>query len=279
MYFSKMHGLGNDFVIFDRINQNFHISPDIIKKISHRNLGIGCDQVLFVEKSQKLNFDFYYRIFNADGCEVAQCGNGARCFAYFVYLKNLTKKREIYVYTNYSSLVLNIKNSNNIIVDMGKPQFNFNKHEVCTSNNLIVQNLKINTMLFKFGAVFLGNPHCVIIVKNIKKCNVDTIGKYFNQCGLFKDGVNVNFMQVVSKNNVILRVYERGVGETQACGSGACAAVVFGITNGLLDSQVIVNLPGGKLRILWKGLNHSVYMCGPAVHVYDGFIDQKFLIV
>ncbi|CAL4324726.1 Diaminopimelate epimerase [Buchnera aphidicola (Myzocallis carpini)] len=273
MYFSKMHGLGNDFVVIDNINQNVTFSIKMIKKLSNRNTGIGFDQLLLVEKSNNKKYDFYYRIFNSDGSEVFQCGNGARCFAYFVYLKKLTNKKKIFVKTYTSDICIKIINKNEIIVNMGKPKFNIHNIPKFHIDNFSLQTLNINNQIIQFGNIFIGNPHCIIVVHNIKKYPVGKIGKIINSnYNDFPDGVNVNFMEVISPNSIILRVYERGVGETQACGSGACASVVFGILQKILSSSVVVTLSGGNLKISWMGDTHSVYMSGPAEHVYDGYI-------
>ncbi|CAL4324634.1 Diaminopimelate epimerase [Buchnera aphidicola (Panaphis juglandis)] len=277
MSFSKMHGLGNDFIVFDKINQNFLLNSSIIQKISNRNTGIGCDQVLIVEKSNNIKFDFYYRIFNSDGSEASQCGNGARCFAYFVYLKKLTQKKSIIVKTKYNSLLINIIDKDNIIVNMGKPLFNINNIPNFSISNFQIHDIKVDNNIFYFSEIFIGNPHCVILVKDIDHAPVDTVGSFLNQNSRFKNGVNVNFMKIISSNHIMLRVYERGVGETQACGSGACASVVSGIIQNVLKKDVIVELMGGVLKISWGGFNHSVYMNGPAKHVYDGYINYSFL--
>ncbi|CAL4043674.1 Diaminopimelate epimerase [Buchnera aphidicola (Phyllaphis fagi)] len=272
MFFSKMHGLGNDFVIINKINQNFYLSSHIITKLSNRYTGIGFDQLLIIEKSKHPKYDFYYRIFNANGSEVTQCGNGARCFAYFVYLKKITNKKIIILQTKTNNIHIKICNKNNIEVNIGKPIFNPTKIPMLFPNMFKKYHIKINNKKIEFGAVFIGNPHCIIIVDNIKTYPVHTIGNLLSKHYLFPNHMNINFMQIINTNHILLRVYERGVGETQACGSGACASVVIGIMWNLLKSVVTVTLPGGNLKIYWKGLNHSIYMIGPAEHVYDGQI-------
>ncbi|WP_343128185.1 diaminopimelate epimerase [Buchnera aphidicola (Takecallis taiwana)] len=277
--FSKMHGLGNDFVILDRINQEFNLSKQVIQKISNRNTGIGFDQLLIVEHAKNIKYDFYYRIFNSDGSEVAQCGNGARCFAYFIYLKKMTIKTTLMVQTQNSHIIIQIINKNNIIVNMGKPQFNLLNIPKFILNNFRLNTFTVNDCIIKYGTIFIGNPHFITIVKNIKNYPVCRIGKILNNHSFFPDGINVNYMQVVSNEHIILRVYERGVGETQACGSGACASVVFGIIQGILKNHVIVTLPGGDLQVRWNGFGHDVYMTGPAEYVYDGYISERFFKV
>ncbi|CAL4043802.1 Diaminopimelate epimerase [Buchnera aphidicola (Takecallis arundicolens)] len=275
LYFSKMHGLGNDFVILDRINQEFYLSSKIVQKISDRNTGIGFDQLLIVESAKNINYDFYYRIFNANGSEVAQCGNGARCFSYFIYLKNMTKKRNIIVKTKNSHISIQFINKKNIIVNMGKPKFNELNIPEFVLKNFSLKTISIHDYTITYGTIFIGNPHCVIIVNNINQYPILNIGKLLNNHPLFPEGVNVNYIQVISADQIILRVYERGVGETQACGSGACASVIFGIIQGILKKKVLVTLPGGNLEISWNGFGHDVYMTGPAEHVYDGYINKK----
>lgn len=277
IYFSKMHGLGNDFIILDRINQKFLLSCEIIKKMSNRYTGIGFDQLLIVEESQNINCDFYYRIFNANGSEVAQCGNGARCFAYFLHLKKIFKKKKIILQTQTGNIIIEFINKNNIIVNMGKPKFNGINVPSFQYENFYLTKINMHNEQIIFGTIFIGNPHCIILVKNIKFCPIHDIGIFLNNHHIFPQGINVNFVQIISPNHIVLRVYERGVGETQACGSGACAAVIFGIIKGFLQNQVVVTLPGGDLEILWNGFKHSVYMKGPAEHVYDGCIKMNFL--
>lgn len=279
LYFSKMHGLGNDFVILDRINQEFHLSSKIVQKISHRNTGIGFDQLLIVENSKNINYDFYYRIFNANGSEVAQCGNGARCFSYFTYLKKMTKKKNIIVQTQNSHIVIQFIDKNNIIVNMGNPKFNVLNIPKFTLKNFSLKTIRIHDHIITYGTIFIGNPHCIIIVKNLHQYPISDIGQLLNNHPLFPEGVNVNYMQIISADHIILRVYERGVGETQACGSGACASAIFGVIQGILKKTVFVTLPGGNLKISWNGFGHDVYMTGPAEHVYDGYINKRFFQV
>ncbi|OOF71059.1 diaminopimelate epimerase [Rodentibacter caecimuris] len=272
MHFSKMHGLGNDFVVIDAVTQNVYFTPDIIKRLSDRHCGIGFDQLLVVEPPYDPELDFHYRIFNADGSEVSQCGNGARCFARFVTLKGLTNKKDILVSTQKGKMVLTVKDNGMIRVNMGEPiweptkiPFIANKFE----KNYILRT-DLRTVLC--GAVSMGNPHCVVTVENIRHVDVEQLGPLLESHERFPERVNVGFMQVLSLNHIKLRVYERGVGETKACGSGACAAVAVGIMQGILNKNVQVDLPGGSLVIEWEGPGKPLYMTGDATHIYDGFI-------
>ena len=272
MQFSKMHGLGNDFVVVDGVTQNVFFTSETIQRLADRHRGIGFDQLLLVEPPYDPELDFHYRIFNADGSEVSQCGNGARCFARFVTLKGLTNKKDIAVSTQKGNMVLTVKDDNQIRVNMGEPiwepakiPFTANKFE----KNYILRT-DIQTVLC--GAVSMGNPHCVVQVDDIQTSNVEQLGPLLESHERFPERVNAGFMQIINKEHIKLRVYERGAGETQACGSGACAAVAVGIMQGLLNKRVQVDLPGGSLIIEWDGVGHPLYMTGEATHVYDGFI-------
>ena len=272
MQFSKMHGLGNDFVVVDGVTQNVFFTSETIQRLADRHRGIGFDQLLLVEPPYDPELDFHYRIFNADGSEVSQCGNGARCFARFVTLKGLTNKKDIAVSTQKGNMVLTVKDDNQIRVNMGEPiwepakiPFTANKFE----KNYILRT-DVQTVLC--GAVSMGNPHCVVQVDDIQTANVEQLGPLLESHERFPERVNAGFMQIINKEHIKLRVYERGAGETQACGSGACAAVAVGIMQGLLNNRVQVNLPGGSLIIEWNGVGHPLYMTGEATHVYDGFI-------
>ena len=236
MQFSKMHGLGNDFVVVDAITQNVYFTPEIIKRLSDRHRGIGFDQLLIVEPPYDPDLDFHYRIFNADGSEVSQCGNGARCFARFVRLKGLIDKKDISVSTQKGKMILTVKDDGQVRVNMGEP---------------IWEPAKIPFSANKF------EKNYILRTENHER---------------FPERVNAGFMQILNRGHIKLRVYERGAGETQACGSGACAAAAVGIMQGLLDSKVQVDLPGGSLIIEWQGEGHPLYMTGDAVHVYDGNI-------
>lgn len=272
MQFSKMHGLGNDFMVVDGITQSVYFSEDVIRRLADRNLGIGFDQLLLVEPPYDPELDFHYRIFNADGSEVEQCGNGARCFARFVRLKGLTNKKEINVSTAKGKIVLIVNDDETVRVNMGEPiwepakvPFIANKFE----KNYILRT-DIQTVLC--GVVSMGNPHCVLQVEDVKTANVEQLGPLLEHHERFPARANIGFMQVLNRKQIKLRVFERGAGETQACGTGACAAVAVGIMQGLLDNQVEVELPGGKLMIEWQGVGYPLYMTGDATFVYDGNI-------
>jgi diaminopimelate epimerase len=271
--FTKMHGLGNDFVIIDAINQHFDLTPERIRQISDRHFGIGFDQLLLVEKPVSSNADFKYRIFNADGGEVSQCGNGARCFARFVRDKNLSEKNGITVDTDAGQLLLHFDEENLITVNMGVP-----KHKPVEIPLLAEHESKFYTVTVKgsseqaFGAVSLGNPHAVIQVNDVNKAPVAELGQALESHPVFPERANIGFMQVIDRQHIKLRVFERGAAETLACGSGACAAAIIGIEQNLLDQEVRVELAGGKLKICWAGREAPVFMSGPAISVFEGNI-------
>ncbi|ROS02001.1 diaminopimelate epimerase [Sinobacterium caligoides] len=270
--FTKMHGCGNDFVVLDLITQRFNISEEFVRNIADRRFGIGCDQVLVVEPPQQPEIDFRYRIFNCDGSEVEQCGNGARCFARFVLDKRLTAKKRVSVETKSGIIELSITDHNQVVVDMGVPILNPAEIPFQAEAQAVAYSLDIADHTIQIGAISMGNPHAVLQVEDIDTELVDHLGPMLEIHPRFPKKVNVGFMEVVDRGQINLRVYERGVGETLACGTGACAAVVSGILRGLLDHQVTVNLPGGSLHIEWFGGEESVYMTGPAETVFDGQI-------
>jgi diaminopimelate epimerase len=270
--FSKMQGLGNDFMVIDAVTQNIFLSPDQIKKLARRHYGVGFDQLLLIEPPFDPELDFHYRIFNSDGCEVSQCGNGARCFARFVQQKGLTNKRQIKVSTNATKMTLELEKDGKVTVNMGKPNFEpkslpFKANQIETTYVLRVKDQTVFC-----SVVSLGNPHCVIEVDDIRKANVGEIGAALNQHERFPEGVNVGFMQIVRPNFVKLRVYERGVKETRACGSGACAAAAVGQMQGKLANKVKVELSNGYLMVETKPGSADILMTGPAQHVFDGQI-------
>ena len=272
MQFSKMHGLGNDFMVVDAVTQNIYFPTETIKRLADRHRGVGFDQLLVVEPPYDPELDFHYRIFNADGSEVAQCGNGARCFARFVTLKGKKKKKDIAVSTQNGKMLLTVKEDGNVRVNMGEPIWEPNKIPFTANKfekNYILRT-EIQTVLC--SAVSMGNPHCVVQVEDIQTANVEQLGPLLENHERFPERVNAGFMQVVNRHHIKLRVYERGTGETQACGSGACAAVAVGIMQGVLDNEVQVDLPGGSLTIEWQGEGHPLYMTGSATHVYDGVV-------
>jgi len=270
--FTKMHGLGNDFIVLDATVEAIELSTDVIQRLADRHLGIGFDQLLMVETSPVADSDFRYRIFNCDGSEVEQCGNGARCFAKFVTDKKLSEKREIPVLTTGGRIVLTLEADGQVTVDMGQPELAPAKIPFASNTQQVNYHHNIAGRHLNFAAVSMGNPHAVITVDDIDTANVEVIGSAFQNDPIFPSQVNVGFMQIVDRKTIRLRVYERGVGETMACGSGACAAIVAGHLQGLLDDTVTVILPAGNLRINWSGENSVVKMTGPATTVYHGTV-------
>jgi len=266
--FTKMHGIGNDFIVINNLNDVFNENSINIPKLANRHTGIGFDQLLIVESPERADIDFKYRIFNADGQEVQQCGNGARCFALYVYEKKLTSKRKLHVETLNGVIELIINDASSVTVNMGKPEFMPSKIPA----NLDNQYKKYLVNDTEMGILSMGNPHAVILANNIEHLEIDKTAKDIQNSGYFPEGVNVGFMQINSKSNISLRVFERGVGETQACGTGACAAVVFGVENDFLESKVRVSLPGGDLDINYEK-GSEVFMTGPAVFVFEGFVE------
>jgi diaminopimelate epimerase len=272
MQFSKMHGLGNDFMVVDAVTQNVFFSPETIRRLADRHLGVGFDQLLVVEPPYDPELDFHYRIFNADGSEVSQCGNGARCFARFVRLRGLTNKRDIHVSTASGRMVLSVTENERVKVNMGEPKFEPGEVPFRANKAEKTYIMRAGGETVLCGVVSMGNPHAVIQVDDIDLAAVETLGPLMENHERFPERANIGFMQVVSRQHIRLRVFERGAGETQACGSGACGAVAVGIQQGLLEGQVRVDLPGGRLDIAWKGPGQPLFMTGPAAHVYDGFI-------
>lgn len=270
--FTKMHGLGNDFVVIDAINQTVNLSPEQIRFMADRHFGIGFDQLLLVEKPVSDNADFKYRIFNADGSEVAQCGNGARCFARFVREKNLFSGDEIRVDTDSGQLVLSLTDNDQVMVNMGIPRHLPKEIPLLAEHESLHYPVEINGSVITFGAVSMGNPHAVIRVDDVLLASVAGWGQVLESHPLFPQRANIGFMQIVNPKHIKLRVYERGAAETLACGSGACAAVVIGIEMGLLNNDVAVDLPGGQLLITWAGRGKPVFMTGPATTVFEGTI-------
>ena len=262
--FTKMHGLGNDFVVIDAINQDIDLSEDEVRLIADRHFGVGCDQLLLVEVAELDNVDFVYRIFNADGGEVEQCGNGARCFAVFVREKDLTNKDLIRVETASGIIELHVQADGQITVDMGVPEFDPWNIPFNADTRLDEYALDVNGEVLKIGAVSMGNPHAVTIVENVDTTAVETLGAGIESHPLFPNRVNAGFMQIINDAHIRLRVFE--------CGTGACAAVVIGCLQGHLTDQVQVDLPGGSLQISWQGGGSPVMMTGPATTVFEGKI-------
>ncbi len=274
--FTKMHGLGNDFVVFDATAQPLQLSAQQLRALADRHFGVGCDQILLVEKPRSADTDFYYRIFNADGGEVEQCGNGARCFVRFVHDKNLTHKTRIRVGTLGGVIEPQLEADGQVTVDMGAPVFDpvkipFDAPEQALTVDMTC-DLEVNKKLIKINSLSMGNPHAVQVVSSIDEAPVASDGPLIEAHVRFPRRVNAGFMQIVSRSHIKLRVYERGAGETLACGTGACAAVVAGVQRGLLNagSRVRVTTRGGDLVISWAGLGQPVMMTGPAVTVFEG---------
>ena len=269
--FTKMHGIGNDFIIINQIDVDYHLSKKIIHQLANRRTGIGFDQMLIIEKSSLEHADFKYRIFNADGSEVAQCGNGARCFFRFIHYHGLSAKKNIVVETKAGILSLFDKDNGMIGVDMGEPIFNHEKipYQQNSQNDL---NLLFNNQKYIFDVISMGNPHAVIKVDDFDSINITEISKNLQTSNAFPESVNVGFLKIKNKKEIRLKVYERGSGLTLACGSGACAAAVIAIQNDWVDNPVKVVMDGGELEIFWKN-KRSVVMVGPAQIVYEGLIE------
>lgn len=265
-----MHGIGNDFVMIDAISQAVSMTPERARRLANRHFGVGCDQVLVVEAPSHPENDFKYRIFNSDGSEVENCGNGARCFAVFVRLRRLTHKTEIRAETAAGVLVLKVTTRGEVCVDMGAPVLEPTTIPFLAPERASEYALEVNGQTLYCGAVSMGNPHAVLLVDDVTAAPVESLGPLIESHARFPKRVNVGFMQKVDEHEIKLRVYERGSGETLACGTGACAAVVSGILRGLLKSPVKVKLPGGELNIAWPAEQASVEMTGPATVVFHG---------
>ncbi len=270
--FSKMHGLGNDFMVIDNVTENVFITPEQVRKLADRNFGIGFDQLLIVEPPYDPDLDFHYRIFNADGTEVNQCGNGARCFARFVKMKGLIQKPKIKVSTKGGKLTLFLEKDGNVTVNMGSPRFDPKQVPFKANKLESTYILRVADQTLLCGVVSMGNPHCVVSCEDIDTVDIETLGPQLSTHERFPEQTNVGFMQIVAHDRIKLRVWERGVGETLACGTGACAAVAIGQMQKKLAEEVTVELPGGELTIRYKGIGDSVKMSGPATHTFDGNI-------
>lgn len=268
-----MHGLGNDFVVIDAVNQAVGLDAEQVRRIADRHFGVGCDQVLLVEPAQSPGSDFAYRIFNADGGEVGQCGNGARCFARFVRDQGLSSADRLTVDTLNGRLILQLQDNGDVAVNMGVPLHAPAEIPLAVPEERPSYRIRLGEEEIIFGAVSMGNPHAVLGVPAVATAPVASLGARLEQHPIFPQRANIGFMETVNRGHVRLRVYERGVGETLACGSGACAAAVIGIEQGLLDDAVAVDLPGGRLNIRWEGRGRPVFMTGPAAVVFRGEID------
>ncbi|MDO8812130.1 MAG: diaminopimelate epimerase [Gallionella sp.] len=270
--FTKMHGAGNDFVVLDGVRQQIDLSPEQLRLLADRHFGVGCDQVLLVEKARHEDADFRYRIFNADGGEVEQCGNGARCFARFVHDQQLTPKREITVETKSGLIRPRLESDGRVTVDMGAPVFDAALILFDGGSGAASEPLNVAGEMLEISALSMGNPHAVQVVADVGHAPVEKLGPLIEHHPRFPKRVNAGFMQVMDRQHVRLRVYERGSGETLSCGTGACAAAVAGIRRGLLDSPVNVATRGGALIIAWGGEGQPVLMTGPAITVFEGEI-------
>lgn len=272
--FTKMHGLGNDFVVIDATRQPFALSVEQLRQLADRHFGVGCDQILVVEPAVSADADFRYRIFNADGGEVQQCGNGARCFARFVFDRGLTEKREIRVETRGGLITPRLEDNGLVTVDMGVPRFTPAEIPFEAAAAATVYPLQVGDQTIEISAVSMGNPHAVHVVADLDAAPVAEQGPLIENHVRFPERVNAGFMQVLDRSHIRLRVFERGSGETLACGTGACAAAVSGIQRGLLDSPVRVSTRGGDLSITWAGPGQPVLMTGPAVTVFSGRLES-----
>jgi diaminopimelate epimerase len=271
--FVKMHGLGNDFVVIDGVRQTVTLSTERIRQLGDRHLGVGFDQLLLVEAPVNHENDFRYRIFNNDGGEVEQCGNGARCFARFVTEQKLTNKSRIHVETARGVIVLNIVEDGQVTVDMGMPRLDPADIPFVADQDAVTHPLGLPGRNIDVTVVSMGNPHAVLEVDAVDDAPVEEVGHALQDHPRFPRRVNVGFLQCLGRNEIRLRVFERGAGETLACGTGACAAVVAGIRRGLLDARVLVHTRGGDLTVEWSGIGHPVLMTGPAATVFSGEID------
>lgn len=272
LQFAKMHGLGNDFVVVDTVNQSVSLTKDIVKKLACRHRGIGFDQLLVIGPARGNDHDFFYQIYNADGSEAYQCGNGARCIAKYIYDHKLSTKTELVVstQTNYHQL---IRRSDEIYtVDMGVPILEPEAIPFSSDKRRSIYTLNISCGDYHVSVVSMGNPHCIFETDNLNGVDLHGLGKTLSEHPQFPERTNVEFMHILAKDHIRLRIYERGVGETQACGSGACAAVVAGILQNKLASQVKVTMPGGDLSVEWQGGEHPVWITGPAEQVFLGNI-------
>lgn len=270
--FTKMHGLGNDFIVLDAINQTIELSPEKIKFLANRHVGIGCDQILLVHPATSPEADFIYRIFNADGTEAEQCGNGARCFVRFVYDHGLTQKKELLLQTKKGVISTRLEKDGQVTVNMGRPVFTPTAIPFVSDAIQTTYTLTCDTQSLTCNVLSMGNPHAVLFVESVEHAPVQKIGSALQTHPSFPKKVNVGFAQIITTNSIKLRVFERGAGETLSCGTGACAAVVAGIQRGLLSNTAVVETRGGKLTISWPSKEDAVFMTGPAETVFQGEI-------
>jgi diaminopimelate epimerase len=271
LQFTKMHGLGNDFMVIDAVRQKVELTPDQIRALAQRGTGIGFDQCLMIEPSHEDSIDFFYRIFNANGQEVAQCGNGARCLARFVHHYGLTSKLSFSIATHTTQMQLCLNKDNTVTINMGQPKLHPLNIPLLLEQQDVLYTLPIdNNQSCSIHAISVGNPHAITIVPDTTTVPIKTIGKIISEHPLFPEQTNAGFMQIITSNHIRLRVYERGCGETQACGSGAVAAVAIGRLYHQLKEQVTVSLPGGDLFVYWPKIDGPISLTGPASFVYEG---------
>lgn len=268
--FTKMHGAGNDFVVIDGVRNAIRLNEEQIRKIADRNTGIGCDQVLLIEPPTRPDADFEYRIFNADGSPAGQCGNGARCVGRFIHEQRLSSRSSITLQVGSDLRLLEINEAGSVKAELGAPVFEPAKVPFLADQDMAEHALALTNVTVMAGVVSMGNPHAVLLVDDVTATPVEKIGPLIQALDVFPEGVNVGFMEIESTTHVKLRVYERGAGETLACGSGACAAVVHGIRLGRLANKVTVSVPGGKLEVTWDDGDTSVWLAGPAESVFEG---------
>ena len=268
--FTKMHGAGNDFVVIDGVRTAVKLSEEQIRKIANRHTGVGCDQVLIIEPPKRPDADFEYKIFNADGSPAGQCGNGARCVGRFIHEQGLSANSSITLQVGADLRKLAIDTSGNVKAELGTPVFEPNRIPFAAESDGVEHRLELNTVTVLAGVISMGNPHAVLLVDDAAATPVEKIGPMIQSLDAFPQGVNVGFMQIESSTAITLRVFERGAGETLACGSGACAAVVHGIRLGQLSNNVTASVPGGKLEVSWDGSDGSVWLAGPAETVFEG---------
>lgn len=273
--FTKMHGLGNDFVVIDAVNQQVSLSPEQLRRLADRHLGVGCDQILLIEKAEG-DGDFRYRIFNADGGEVEQCGNGARCFVRYVHDRGMTDKEEVRIETLSGVVIPKLEEDGEVTVNMGVPKFEPREIPFIAQQRAPTYPLRLDDKQVEISVVSMGNPHAVRVVPDLDNAPVLTEGPLIEKHSRFPQRVNAGYMEIIDPHHIRLRVYERGAGETLACGTGACAAAVAGIQRGVLESPVKVSFFTGDLFIRWEGENQPVWMTGPAVAVFDGEIELQF---
>lgn len=278
--FAKMHGLGNDFMVLDGVSQQLTLNVELIRALADRHTGVGFDQLMLVTKAPDAQADFGYRVFNQDGCEVEQCGNGVRCVARYIQAQCWSSKDTLVLATPHSQMIAHFDSDGLVCVNMSAANFEPASLPFATGHALPFYDYDWYTRPLSFGAVSVGNPHIVFDVPDLEQAEVELLGEYFNRAHpLFPKGVNVGFMQRLSRDSIALKVYERGAGQTLACGTGACAAVSIGQKWGLLDTRVTVRLPGGQLTIECAGADSPIYMTGPAVIVYHGQLDEQNSIV